>query len=258
MPEPEDGWAKLRTTTLALDDAVWSLANFTVVVRSTNPDLRIQLDSVNAGCRVASDACKSAKESLSVRARLHKSVSDAENHAKETEADDTAAAKTHAADAAQKEAAAATARATVDNLIRARAHVSAGVLDALETALLNVKAVEPRAQDTFKRLTGVQARYFSDRWDKTKSASTALRDLVDDRRELEASLRELLRVAAREEENRDWYPVDPEMVKVRAADLAPSEMTRPAHVAEKAEPTKPEDQTYEALVKQLLARIAVK
>jgi hypothetical protein len=257
MSEPEDRWAKLETTTVSLDVALSRLGSLSVVARSTFPDLTKQLDRISAGCRVASDACKSAQESMSARALLHEGVQAAETHAKNAEADATAAAKTHASDAAQKEA--AVARDTVNHLIRARAHLSAGVLDALETALLNRKAIEPSVQDALKGLTGVQRDHFSNQWDKTKSTSTALRDLVDDRRKLEASLRELLRIAAREEENRDWYPVDPEMAKVRAADLAPSEMSLPAKEPEKpAEPAKPEDQTYELLVKQLLARIAIK
>lgn len=78
----------------------------------------------------------------------------------------------------------------------------------------------------------------------------------EDMPDLESSLKELLLVASRDRAVREWYPVDPEMAKVQAAGIAPKEMSPAPKESER--PVKPEDQSYEVLVKQLLAHIAKK
>jgi hypothetical protein len=54
----------------------------------------------------------------------------------------------------------------------------------------------------------------------------------NERLNLERSLIELLRVAARDDDLRAWFRVDPEMATIRKTGIAPKEITSPPQESE--------------------------
>ncbi|MDY0910890.1 hypothetical protein [Microbacterium sp. CFBP9034] len=70
-----------------------------------------------------------------------------------------------------------------------------------------------------------------------------------------AEMRLLLTVAAQQAAVREWYPVDPEMARVRGTDIEPDAMTAP-EPEEPEEEASADDSELVALVKAALARIA--
>ncbi|GAA1057425.1 hypothetical protein GCM10017608_16050 [Agromyces luteolus] len=258
MPDHSDVWKALTDATESLDAALSDLVDAAAPPPKSEPQLRAHLERIRTASETGRRACESAKSSLAARTSLDTLVETANKRAEQAETTAQATASSKATEAAKKEGreAAAAARDFREDLVRARTHVSLGVLYTLGSALLSVDAADQSAERAIRELADKERAPLTAAREKTTATSTAVRGLVDDRLNLERSLYKLLLVSAREEENRQWYPVDPEMAKVRAAGIAPRELTPEAKEAPK--PVKPEDQSYEVLVKQLLARIAKK
>lgn len=106
---------------------------------------------------------------------------------------------------------------------------------AVTSAFTAVVAAEPVA--SLKAVAGT-----------LQGSARALNDLDT----LRVSMSALLPAAARSEVIREWFPVDPEMAPIRNSGVVPPKMT-PAPPADEAEETPPEDQTFEALLKKLIA-----
>jgi hypothetical protein len=93
-----------------------------------------------------------------------------------------------------------------------------------------------------------------------KKVTSALGDVDSAVRKVvkaEALLKEvddLLAVAALSESLREWFPVDPEMTSIRGTVLVPKAMTDKK--PDPPKPEKPEDKSFDVLLKELLAHLA--
>lgn len=68
------------------------------------------------------------------------------------------------------------------------------------------------------------------------------------------SVIQLLRVAARSDELKAWFQVDPEMATIRETGIAPKELTEPSAPENEAK-TEPDDVSFKIFVERLLAQL---
>mgnify|MGYP003583134829 FL=1 len=124
-----------------------------------------------------------------------------------------------------------------------------------------------KAVTTAATVLATEADTFDLTTEKLTSLTQAYRQVTDALSQVDAEVRKkvtddvhlkdvdsLLAVAALSESLREWFPVDPEMTSVRGTVLVPQAMTAKKPPA--PEQGKPEDESFDALLKKLLAHLA--